>query len=128
MSGATQSAFLKQGRSKLTEQGNAIRLLHLKPEDRLVTGNAPLKNARFTWVTEPVAADRPDSAERWIVAGCGNRTVLWNFRRCAACCLTSQACTQYKLVQAGRQQAHDVDSFHPLLNLTKVQPLAVAQA
>lgn len=57
------------------------RLLRLKPEDRVLTGNAALKAARFTWVTAPASAT--DSAERWIVASCGWHTVLWNFRRWA---------------------------------------------
>jgi len=37
-------------------------------------GGAPMRQGKFTWVTE---AGRQ---ERWIVASCGNHTVLWNFR------------------------------------------------
>ena len=50
------------------------RLLRLRPEDAAKVGGAPLRQGKFTWVTE---AGRQ---ERWIVATCGNNTVLWNFR------------------------------------------------
>jgi hypothetical protein len=43
-------------------------------EDVARTGGAPLEKARFTWITER------GRQERWIVASCGNYTVLWNFR------------------------------------------------
>lgn len=52
----------------------APRLLRLKPEDQPLLVGAPLRQGKFTWVTE---AGRE---ERWIVASCGNYTVLWNFR------------------------------------------------
>ena len=52
----------------------APRLCRLKAEDVAKVGNAPLRQGKFTWVTE---AGRQ---ERWIVASCGNYTVLWNFR------------------------------------------------
>ncbi len=50
------------------------RLLRLRPEDAAKVGGAPMRQGKFTWVTE---AGRQ---ERWIVASCGNHTVLWNFR------------------------------------------------
>ena len=49
----------------------------LKPEDLAQVGSAPLQKGKFTWVTES------GREERWIVASCGNYTLLWNFR-CAA--------------------------------------------
>lgn len=51
------------------------RLLRLKPEDRVLTGSKPLRNGKFTWITEQ------GRHERWIVASCGNYSVVWNFRR-----------------------------------------------
>ena len=59
-------------------RGAAPRLLRLKPEDLAQVGAAPLQKGKFTWVTES------GREERWIVASCGNYTVLWNFR-CGAC-------------------------------------------
>lgn len=63
----------------------APRLLRLKPEDQPLLQKEPLRQGKFTWVTE---AGRE---ERWIVASCGNYTVLWNFRYTALPwqCLTS---------------------------------------
>jgi hypothetical protein len=72
--GKDRSAFTDKGAGRLA----LPRLLRLKPEDKLATGSKPLKNGRFTWVTEA------GSQERWIVASCGRHTVIWNFRRCAA--------------------------------------------
>lgn len=65
--------------SKMGANAPAPRLLRLKPEDvRLTAGAggrpAPLEKGHFTWITER------GSQERWIVASCGNYTVLWNFR------------------------------------------------
>lgn len=60
--------------SKMGQDAPAPRLLRLKPEDVAKTGGAPLQNAHFTWVTEQ------GRQERWIVATCGNYSVLWNFR------------------------------------------------
>ncbi|GAB4822475.1 hypothetical protein N2152v2_009521 [Parachlorella kessleri] len=53
----------------------APRLLRLKPQDTALTANAPLEKGHFTWITEK------GRQERWIVASCGNYTVLWNFRQ-----------------------------------------------
>ena len=61
-------------KSRMGSQGAAPRLLRLKPEDLAQVGNAPLQKGKFTWVTES------GREERWIVASCGNYTVLWNFR------------------------------------------------
>lgn len=61
-------------RSRMGARGPRPRLLRLKPEDVAVVRTAPLTMGKFTWVTE---AGRQ---ERWIVASCGNYTVLWNFR------------------------------------------------
>ena len=60
--------------SKMGKDAPAPRLLRLKPEDVARTVGAPLRDARFTWVTEQ------GRQERWIIASCGNYTVLWNFR------------------------------------------------
>ena len=64
--------------SRMGSSAPAPRLLRLRPEDVTLTGGAPMEKGHFTWVTQ---AGRQ---ERWIVASCGNYTVLWNFRR-AAC-------------------------------------------
>ena len=64
-------------KSRMGSRGAAPRLLRLKPEDLGQVGGAPLQKGKFTWVTES------GREERWIVASCGNYTVLWNFR-CAA--------------------------------------------
>jgi hypothetical protein len=82
----TQDAFKKPGKSKM----DRLRLLRLKPEDRVLTGHVALKCARFTWVTDPASAK--DSAERWIVASCGQHTVLLNFRRCVPPSAVSNHC------------------------------------
>ena len=60
--------------SKMGASAPAPRLLRLKVEDVARTGGAPLEKAHFTWITER------GRQERWIVASCGNYTVLWNFR------------------------------------------------
>lgn len=39
---------------------------------------APLLKGKFTWVTED------GKQERWIVASCGNYSILFNFRRVKA--------------------------------------------
>ena len=39
-----------------------------------LTGGAALEKGHFTWITEK------GRQERWVVASCGNYTVLWNFR------------------------------------------------
>ena len=65
-------------KSRMGARGAAPRLLRLKPEDLAQVGSAPLQKGKFTWVTES------GREERWIVASCGNYTLLWNFR-CAAC-------------------------------------------
>lgn len=54
------------------------KLLKLRPEDGIMTKHAPLKKARFTFVTEA------NHQERFIVATCGNYSVLWNFRQVKA--------------------------------------------
>lgn len=51
------------------------KLLRLHATDVKLTGGSPLRQGRFTWVTD---ADR---TERWICASVGNYTVLWNFRQ-----------------------------------------------
>ena len=61
-------------KSRMGQKAPAPRLLRLKPEDQPLLQGAPLRQGKFTWVTE---AGRE---ERWIVASCGNYTVLWNFR------------------------------------------------
>jgi len=68
------------------------RLLRLRPEDAAKVGGAPMRQGKFTWVTE---AGRQ---ERWIVASCGNHTVLWNFR----CALGPRWAAA---ARAGRRQA-----------------------
>lgn len=69
--GRERSAFTDRGGGKLA----VPRLLRLKPEDKLLAGNKPFKNGRFTWVTEA------NNQERWVVASCGRYTVIWNFRK-----------------------------------------------
>lgn len=39
-----------------------------------MTKGAALEKGHFTWITEK------GRQERWVVASCGNYTVLWNFR------------------------------------------------
>ena len=46
----------------------------LKPEDKVLTKNAPFEKAKFTWITDQ------NRKERYIVASCGNYTIQWNFR------------------------------------------------
>lgn len=60
--------------SRMGANAPAPRLLRLKIEDIGRTGGKPLEKAHFTWITER------GRQERWIVASCGNYTVLWNFR------------------------------------------------
>ena len=61
-------------KSRMGSRAPAPRLLRLKPEDQPLLLGSPLRQGKFTWVTE---AGRE---ERWVVASCGNYTVLWNFR------------------------------------------------
>jgi len=64
-----------------TKAGSTIaapRLLKLKPEDAARAKGAPLLKGKFTWVTED------GKQERWIVASCGNYSILFNFRRVKA--------------------------------------------
>lgn len=61
-------------KSRMGARGPAPRLLRLKIEDTTLTRNAPLTKGKFTWITQA------GFEERWIVANCGNYTVLWNFR------------------------------------------------
>ena len=68
-------------KSRMGERAPKPRLLRLKPEDNVLVKAAPLTKGKFTWVTES------GRQERWIVASCGNYTVLWNFR----CALQSAA-------------------------------------
>eukprot|EP00887_Chlorella_sp_A99_P003933 scaffold11.g3933.t1 len=60
--------------SRMGANAPAPRLLRLKLEDAGLTRGAPLEKGHFTWVTQR------GQQERWIVASCGNYTVLWNFR------------------------------------------------
>ncbi|KAL6783598.1 hypothetical protein ACKKBF_B05130 [Auxenochlorella protothecoides x Auxenochlorella symbiontica] len=60
--------------SRMGANSPAPRLLRLRLEDALRTGNAPLQKGRFTWVTER------GRQERWVVASCGSYTVRWNLR------------------------------------------------
>eukprot|EP00898_Chlorokybus_atmophyticus_P008096 jgi/Chlat1/8288/Chrsp78S07705 len=53
----------------------APRLLKLHLEDVIAMNRAPLRDARFSWVTEN------GKKERWVVASVGNDTVVWNFTR-----------------------------------------------
>ena len=65
-------------RTKAGERIAAPRLLKLKPEDAARARGAPLLKGKFTWVTED------GKQERWIVASCGNYSILFNFRRVKA--------------------------------------------
>ncbi|EFN59732.1 hypothetical protein CHLNCDRAFT_133326 [Chlorella variabilis] len=60
--------------SRMGSNAPAPRLLRLKTEDVKLTKSAPLEKGHFTWITEK------GRQERWVVASCGNYTVLWNFR------------------------------------------------
>lgn len=60
--------------SRLGARAPKPRLLMLKPEDRVLTNNAPFEKAKLSWVTDP------SRKERYIVATCGRYTVEWNFR------------------------------------------------
>eukprot|EP00884_Botryococcus_braunii_P014703 jgi/Botrbrau1/23233/Bobra.0041s0071.2 len=62
-------------KSRMGARGPAPRLLRLKIEDTTLTRNAPLTKGKFTWITQA------GFEERWIVANCGNYSVLWNFRQ-----------------------------------------------
>lgn len=61
-------------KSRMGQNAPRPRLLRLKLEDNAKTKNANLTKGHFTWITEQ------GRQERWIVASCGNYTVLWNFR------------------------------------------------
>ena len=69
--GFEQSSSVARGGSKLAPPC----LLWLKPEDVVLTGSRPFRDARFTWVTESMPQ------ERWIVASCGAYSVVWNMLR-----------------------------------------------
>ncbi|PRW60455.1 CYPRO4-like [Chlorella sorokiniana] len=60
--------------SRMGANAPAPRLLRLKTEDQKLTKGAALEKGHFTWITEK------GRQERWVVASCGNYTVLWNFR------------------------------------------------
>lgn len=66
-------------KSRMGARGPAPRLLRLKVEDTVLTKGAPLAKGKFTWITQT------GREERWIVANCGNYTVLWNFRYAFIC-------------------------------------------
>lgn len=61
--------------SRMGARGSMPRLLRLKPEDVARTGNKPLTKGKFSWITESGVP------ERWIVASCGNFSVIWNFMK-----------------------------------------------
>lgn len=61
-------------KSRMGQNAPRPRLLRLRLEDGAKTKNANLTKGHFTWITEQ------GRQERWIVASCGNYTVLWNFR------------------------------------------------
>ncbi|KAL3144985.1 hypothetical protein ABBQ32_003489 [Trebouxia sp. C0010 RCD-2024] len=94
-------------KSRMGARAPAPRLLRLKPEDQPLLQKEPLRQGKFTWVTE---AGRE---ERWIVASCGNYTVLWNFRQVKLAEPTTTSygglttCTNYHLI---RKQESVVDS------------------
>ena len=73
-------------KSRMGARGAAPRLLRLKAEDVELVGSAPLQKGKFTWITES------GREERWIVASCGNYTVLWNFRCDSLCVNYSHDC------------------------------------
>lgn len=68
--GGNEVSGFKQSISKTA----TARLLKLKPEDQALLKGEPLKQGRFTWVTEE------GTQERFIVASCGKVTLRWNFR------------------------------------------------
>ncbi|KAA6427924.1 hypothetical protein WJX79_002136 [Trebouxia sp. C0005] len=94
-------------KSKMGARAPAPRLLRLKVEDQPLLQGAALRQGKFTWVTE---AGRD---ERWIVASCGNHTVLWNFGQVKLAEPTTTSygglttCTNYHLI---KKQESVVDS------------------
>lgn len=58
-------------------RGNAKppKMLQLKPEDEMLIGDKPFRNAKFTWITEQ------GKRERWVVASCGPYSVVWNWAK-----------------------------------------------
>uniref|UniRef100_A0A7S1T8S4 Vacuolar import/degradation Vid27 C-terminal domain-containing protein n=1 Tax=Tetraselmis chuii TaxID=63592 RepID=A0A7S1T8S4_9CHLO len=66
-------------KGRMGKNACAPRLLRLKPEDWQLAGKgAKLEKGKFTWITEQ------GKQERWIVASCGNFSVLWNFTQVKA--------------------------------------------
>ncbi|GLI63206.1 hypothetical protein VaNZ11_006105 [Volvox africanus] len=61
--------------SRMGGRGAVPRLLRLKPEDSIKTGGAKFAKGRFTWITEG------GHSERWVAAGCGRYSVMWNFSK-----------------------------------------------
>lgn len=72
--GAEKNGF----KERLGRQMPVPRMLKLKPQDALMTAHRPLREAKFTWVTEK------GKQERWIVASCGSNMVIWNFAKVKA--------------------------------------------
>ncbi|GFR50260.1 hypothetical protein Agub_g12446 [Astrephomene gubernaculifera] len=61
--------------SRMGGRGAVPRLLRLKPEDVIRTQGAKFTKGKFTWITES------GQSERWVVAGCGRFSVVWNFSK-----------------------------------------------
>ncbi|KAF5834499.1 VID27 cytoplasmic protein-domain-containing protein [Dunaliella salina] len=69
--GEEGNAFTKP----MGSRGSVPHLLRLKPEDMAHTGSGKFTKGKFTWITEA------GQTERYIVANCGNHSVVWNFNR-----------------------------------------------
>ncbi|GLC40409.1 hypothetical protein PLESTM_001059600 [Pleodorina starrii] len=61
--------------SRMGGRGSRPRLLRLKPEDAIKTQGAKFTKGKFTWITDG------GHTERWVVAGCGRFSVVWNFTK-----------------------------------------------
>lgn len=61
--------------SRMGGRGAVPRLLRLRPEDVAKVKGAKLSKGKFTFITEQ------GHSERWIVAGCGKFSLVWNFTR-----------------------------------------------
>lgn len=98
--------------NRMGGRGAVPRLLRLKPEDNARTGGKPFGKGKFTWITEAGVT------ERWVVAQCGNYSVVWNFRRIRSMAADSLSyggmptCMDYVLSQRD-EDVVDAAFLHP---------------
>ncbi|EFJ44461.1 hypothetical protein VOLCADRAFT_82851 [Volvox carteri f. nagariensis] len=99
--------------SRMGGRGAVPRLLRLKPEDAIKTqvNGAKFTKGKFTWITEG------GQSERWIVAGCGRFSVVWNFSKIRTTSTQSlgygglPTCMDYYL-RAKEEEVVDVQFVH----------------